>query len=769
MNTPKQRQHVGKSYKKVDAATILSGRAAYTEDLVSPHALVIKILRSPHAMAKILDIDLKSALRLPGVEAIYTYKDVPQVRFTLAGQSFPEPSAYDTLILNQYVRYVGDGVAIVVAVDEKTALQAMQMIRVTYDVMEPVLDIHTALDHPTVVHPEEDLHYNMPVGGDPKRNLACSYSRVTGDVEGELAKCDYVVEGTYFDQATSQSAMETFRTFCNIDQFGRLVCTSSTQIPFHARRHIARALQIPAAKVRVIKPRIGGGFGSKQTACTELYCAFVTWTLKKPAVLIYDRHEANNCSTSRHAREWQIRLGATKDGIIQVIDMVAISDAGAYGTHAFTTFTAGEHKSVPLYNKGKAVRYESNIVYTNHMAGGAFRGYGATEALWPLECAVTKLAKKMGMDEIELRLKNLINVGETSLVYAPDEVLESGLLKEAIARAKEMARWDERPHSWQIDDTHRGGLGIALAFQGSGVANVDTASVEIKLQDDGYYTLYTGSTDMGTGSNTVLMQMACEVLGCPMEHMTCYEADTDVVPFDPGSYASSTTYVTGTAAKLAAEDLRAKLIRTFAKYMEVSESDIEFDGIMAHTKDGKQTMTTQELAPKLMVSFGHEAEQLVGFATWGSHTSPPPFMVGIAEVSVDTETGQVTPLDYYAVVDCGTVVNPALAKVQAEGGIVQGIGMALTEDIRYSPKGRLETNNFMTYKIPTRLDMGRLHVDFVESHEPTGAFGVKSIGEVVINTSCPAIQGAILNACGAELTTLPMNSEKVFQALMAKE
>lgn len=769
MNTPKPRQHVGKSYKKVDAATILSGRAAYTEDLVPPHALVIKILRSPHAMAKIVDIDLKSALRLPGVEAIYTYKDVPQVRFTLAGQSFPEPSAYDTLILDQYVRYVGDGVAIVVAVDEKTALQAMQMIRVTYDVMEPVLDIHTALDHPTVVHPEEDLHYNMPVGGDPKRNLACSYSRVTGDIEGELAKCDYVVAGTYFDQATSQSAMETFRTFCNIDQFGRLVCTSSTQIPFHARRHIARALQIPAAKVRVIKPRIGGGFGSKQTACTELYCAFVTWTLKKPAVLIYDRHEANNCSTSRHAREWQIRLGATKDGIIQVIDMVAISDAGAYGTHAFTTFTAGEHKSVPLYNKGKAVRYESNIVYTNHMAGGAFRGYGATEALWPLECAVTKLAKKMGMDEIELRLKNLINVGETSLVYAPDEVLESGLLKEAIARAKEMARWDERPHSWQIDDTHRGGLGIALAFQGSGVANVDTASVEIKLQDDGYYTLYTGSTDMGTGSNTVLMQMACEVLGCPMEHMTCYEADTDVVPFDPGSYASSTTYVTGTAAKLAAEDLRAKLIRTFAKYMDVSEADIEFDGIMAHTKDGKQTMTTQELAPKLMVSFGHEAEQLVGFATWGSHTSPPPFMVGIAEVSVDTETGQVTPLDYYAVVDCGTVVNPTLAKVQAEGGIVQGIGMALTEDIRYSPKGRLETNNFMTYKIPTRLDMGRLHVDFVESHEPTGAFGVKSIGEVVINTSCPAIQGAILNACGAELTTLPMNSEKVFQALMAKE
>ncbi|SUP43502.1 xanthine dehydrogenase family protein molybdopterin-binding subunit [Veillonella criceti] len=764
-----KRKHVGRSYKKVDASTILSGRPAYTEDFIPPHALVIKIMRSPYAMAKIIDIDLKAALRIPGVEAIFTYKDVPKTRFTLAGQSYPEPSAYDSLILDQYVRYVGDAVAIVVAKDEKTAIQAMQVIHVKYDVMEPVLDIHTALDHPTVVHPEDDLHYNIPVGGDPKRNLACSYSRVAGDLEGELAKCDYVVEETYFDQATLQTAMETFRTFCTIDQFGRLVCTSSTQIPFHVRRHIARALEIPATKIRVIKPRIGGGFGSKQTACTELYCAFVTWTLKKPAVLVYTRHEASNCSTSRHAREWKVRLGATKDGIIQVIDMVATSDAGAYGTHAFTTFTAGEHKSVPLYNKGKAVRYESNIVYTNHMAGGAFRGYGATEALWPLECAVTKLAKAMGMDESELRLKNLIGVGETSLVYEPDEVLESGLLKEAIAKAKKMARWDERPHSWQIDETHRGGLGMALAFQGSGVAKIDTASVEIKLQDDGYYTLYTGSTDMGTGANTILMQMACEVLGCPLDHMTCYEADTDVVPFDPGSYASSTTYVTGTAAKLAAEDLKAKIIRAFARYLEVPEEEIEFDGVMANTKDGRKSMTTQELAPKLMVSLGHSPEQLVGFATWGSHTSPPPFMVGIAEVSVDMETGQVTPLDFYAVVDCGTIVNPALARVQAEGGIVQGIGMALTEEIRYSSCGLLETNNFMSYKIPTRRDMGRIHVDFVESHEPTGAFGVKSIGEVVINTSCPAIQGAILNACGAELTTLPMISEKVFQALMAKE
>lgn len=756
-------KHVGKGYKKIDSAMILSGRAVYTEDLVPAHALVIKVLRSPHAFARIVTIDTTAAMRVPGVVAIYTYKDVPQRRFTLAGQSYPEPSAYDKLLLEPLVRYVGDEVAFVVAESEKAAKQAMWLIKVTYDVLEPVLDIHTALDHPSVVHPEEDLHYNFPVGGDPKRNLACSYNHVVGDVEGELAKCDYVVEETYFDQAASQTAMETFRTFCTIDQFGRLVCTSSTQIPFHVRRHIAHALDIPASKVRVIKPRIGGGFGSKQTACTELICAFVTWTLKKPAVLILDRKEAMNCSTSRHAREWKVRLGATKDGIIQVIDMVAISDAGAYGTHAFTTFTAGEHKSVPLYNKGKAVRYSSNIVYTNHMPGGAFRGYGATEALWPLECAVTKLAKKMGIDEIELREKNLINVGETSLVYAPDEVLESGNLKEAIAKVKTMARWDERLKSWQIDEHHRGGLGIALAFQGSGIANIDNATVEIRLNDEGNYILYTGSTDMGTGSNTVLLQMACEVLGCPMEAMSCYEADTDVVPFDPGSYASSTTYVTGTAAKLAAEELRQKIMQQFATLLETDTANIDFDGLTARTLDDGRTMTTKEMAAKLSV--GPTCGQLSATATFGSHTSPPPFMASIAEVSVDTQTGQVVPIEFYSVVDCGTIVNPTLAKVQAEGGIVQGIGMALYEEVRYSQAGQLETNNFMLYKIPDRTDTGKVTVDFVESYEPTGAFGVKSIGEVVINTSCPAIQGAILNACGAEPTELPMIPEVVFEAM----
>ena len=759
-------KHIGKSYDKVDAKGILSGKPSYTGDFVPKDALIIKVLRSPHAQAKIKSIDTSKAKLIPGVEAIFTYEDVPNTRFTLAGQTYPEPSAYDALILDSVVRYVGDEVALVVAKDEATALKAMPLIKVEYEVQKPVFDLRTAMDHETVVHPEDDILNHIPVGQDYKRNICVSYHKRVGDIEAELAKCDYVVEGTYFDQATRQSAMEPFQSFGYIDHLGRIVIVSSTQIVFHVRRHIARALGIPASKIRVIKPRIGGGFGSKQTACTELMTAFVTWKLQKPCYLLYDRTEAQTCSTTRHAREWYIRVGATKDGIIQVIDMDSITDAGAHATHCFTTTTAGEHKSVPLYNKAKAVHYGTEGVYMNHTPGGAFRGYGATEALWPLECAINRLADEMEIDPAELRQKNLIAAGERSLVYDPDEIMDSGLFQETVNKVKEMARWDERPHSWDIDERYRGGLGMALALQGSGVANIDVASVEIRLGDDGNYTLYTGSSDMGMGANTILTQMACEALGCPMESMTVVESDTDIVPFDPGSYASSTTYVTGTAAKMAAEELREKIINKLAQFMDVKPEDIDFDGLVGTTKDGTKKMSVQELAPKLLV--GTTSEQLTGFATWGSHTSPPPFMASIAEVKVDKQTGQIIPLHMYNCVDCGTVVNPKLARVQVEGGAVQAIGMALYEDVRYSSNGRLETNNFMTYKIPTRQDIGELHTAFVESYEESGAYGVKSIGEIVINTACPAIQHAVKNAVGADIRTLPMTPEKVFMGMDEK-
>ena len=765
---PKSFKVIGKSFDKVDSKFILSGQPAYTEDFIPPRTLIVKAMRSPHAFAKIVKIDVEKAKKLPGIADIFTYKDVPNRRFTLAGQSYPEPSAYDMLILDQVVRYVGDEVALIVAEDEKTAKRAMSYIRVEYEVMDPVLDAKQAIGHPSVVHDEDNIHFNFDfVKPDVKRNIACSYHHKVGDIESALAECDYVVEESYFTQATEQSMMEPFKTYCHFDHFGRLVIISSTQVPFHVRRHVAWALGIPANKIRVIKPRIGGGFGAKQTLCTEIMCAFVAWKLQKPVAMIYDRHEAANCSTTRHARHWDVRIGATKDGIVQVIDMYALSDAGAYGSHAFTTFTAGEHKSVVLYNKGKAVGYCSDIVYTNHAAGGAFRGYGATEALWPLECAINELAHKMGVDPGELRLKNVIQVGEEPVGFkGHDEKLASGNFSEAIRKVMDMSGWNDRPHSWEIDETHRGGMGMAMALQGSGIAKIDTAAVDIRLSEEGFYTLYTGSTDMGTGANTVLIQIACEMLGCPFENMGIYEADTDVVPFDPGSYASSTTYVTGTAAKLAALDLKNKIIARFAKEFGVSEEEVEFDGVVGRTIDGTQEMTVSKLQTMLLAR--PDCEQLMGSATFGSHTSPPPFMVSVAEVSVNTETGKVTPLNFYGVLDVGTVINPKLARVQAEGGIVQGIGQALYEEVRYTDTGRLETNNFMLYKIPTRMDIGKVHVDFVSSYEPTGGVGAKSIVEVVINTSCPAIQDAIYAAVGVPLRELPMTAERVFMAMKEK-
>lgn len=755
--------YIGKSFPKVDALAIMTGAPVYTEDLIPAHTLVIKVLRSPHAFARIHNIQTETAKKVPGVAAIYTYHDTPDIRYTLAGQTYPEPSAYDKMLLDPIVRYVGDEVAFVVAKDEKTALKALRLIKVAYTVMTPVLDYEKAKAHHSIIHNEDTIHFNFPVGQDVKRNIACSYTKEVGNVEKELSQCDYVAENTYRCQATQQSMMETFRTFCYIDHMGRLVCVSSTQIPFHVRRQLAHVLEIPASRIRVIKPRIGGGFGAKQTACTEIICAFATWQLKKPTSLIYDRHESQNCSTSRHARTWHIRVGADKAGFIRAIDMQCVSDAGAYGSHAWTTFTAAEHKSLPLYNKAYAVRYTGEMMYTNHMPGGAFRGYGATEADYALESAVNKLAHLMGRDEVDLRLQNIIEAGETCLIYPAGEVLGSSSLKECIRKGMTMIGWNSRPHHWQVNGHTVGGLGVALGMQGSGIAGIDTASVEIRLGDDGCYTLYTGSADMGTGSNTILKQMAAEVLGCTLEQITVYEADTDIVPFDSGSYASSTTYVTGMAVKKAAEQLLERIMKRFASELVAPEGKLDFDGWQAKNMIDGRRLTLGELGVALTSRV--DCEQLNGFATFGSSVSPPPFIVGFAEVHVDLDTGKVIPVDFVGIVDCGTVINPALVKVQTEGGIVQGIGMALYEEVRYTDKGNLETNNFMLYKIPTRQDVGVVRADYVESYEPTGPYGVKSIGEVVINVSCPAIQNAIENAVGVHLSQLPFTPERVYNAL----
>jgi len=753
---------VGKGISKVDGIAIATGKPVYTDDLVMSNALVVKILRSPYAFARIKSIDISKAEKLEGVECILTYKDVPNIRFTSAGQSYPEPSPYDRLILDEIVRYVGDEVAVIAAVDEKTALKAMKLIKAEYEIFEPVLNFEEAEGHKTIVHPEEDLHCNFDIGMKKDKNIVSSQKVEIGDVEEELKKCHVVVEETCYTQAQAHAMMETYRAFSYLDHTGRLVVVSSTQIPFHVRRKLSRALQLPSGKIRVIKPRIGGGFGGKQTAVAEIFPAIVTLKTGMPAKIVYERKETFYCSNSRHAMRLKVRLGADREGYIRAIDIQGLSDTGAYGEHASTVFAVAGSKTLPLYNKTKAVRFMGNVVYTNKMPAGALRGYGATQGTFALESAVNKLAEELKMDPAEIRLKNLIKEGETCLTF-DGNLLGSSSLHSCIEKGKALIGWNEKYPRREAGSNKVRAVGMAVTMQGSGIAGIDTASAEVRLNDDGNFTLLIGATDMGTGCDTILAQMAAEVLEVSMESIIVNAADTDVSPYDPGSYASSTTYVTGMAVVNAAEELKKQIMRNGARLLEVSPEEVEYDGKNVRTIEGDKAISLEKLAELLVLGAGKL--QLVGNATYASPVSPPPFVAGFAEVEVDKETGKVELLDYVAVVDCGTVINPNLARIQVEGGIVQGIGMAMFEDVRYDERGNLQTNSFMQYKIPCRKDIGNITVAFEESFEPTGPFGAKSIGEVVINTPSPAIAHAVYNAVGVRITSLPVTPEKVFMGM----
>ncbi len=748
---------VGKPIPKIDGMAIATGKPVYTEDLALKDALIVKILRSPHAFAEIISIDVTRAQQLEGVECVLTYKDVPDARFTLAGQSYPEPSPYDRLILDKIARYVGDEVAIVAAVDEKTALKALKLIKVQYKVLEPVLDFEKAAEG-SVIHPE-DVHCNFDIGMLKDKNIVSRQYTEMGNVMEELEKCEVLVEETYYTQAQAQAMMETHRSFTSLDHMGRLVVTASTQIPFHVRRLLSRALKIPASRIRVIKPRIGGGFGAKQTACTEIFPAIVTLKTGKPAVIVYERKETMSCSTSRHSMRVTVKMGADKEGFIRAIDIQGLSDTGAYGEHASTVFSLVGDKTLPLYNKTKAVRFMGDVVYTNKMPAGALRGYGATQGTFAVESTINKLAEKLNMDPSELRLKNLIKEGENSL-YHYEHMIGSSTLHKCIETGKKLIGWDEKYPRMDMGNGKVRAVGMAVTMQGSGIAGIDTASAEVRLNDDGNYTLLIGSTDMGTGSDTILTQMAAEILNTSMDKFNVIAADTDVSPYDPGSYASSTTYVTGMAVIMAAEELKEKIMESGAQMLGIPVENVEFtgDSVKAVNKEGH--ISVSKIA-ELMV-LGDYKKQLSGFATYGSKVSPPPFIAGFAEVEADLETGKFELLQFIAVTDCGTVINPNLARIQVEGGIVQGIGMAMYEDVRYDYKGRMQTNSFMQYKIPARNDVKNIQVVFEESYEPTGPFGAKSVGEVVVNTPSPAIAHAVYNATGVWVTKLPITPEKLF-------
>ena len=753
---------INQPVRKKDSMQLLLGKPVYVEDIAPKDALAVKLLRSPHANAIVEEINVSVAKKVPGVVDIYTWEDVPKQRFAIAGQTYPEPSPYDRLILDRHVRFVGDVVAIIAAENEKAALKAMKLIKVKYKILEPVLDFHQAKDNEILVHPEEDWLAQVPVGGDAKRNLVASEISGDGDVDAVLADCDEVLEHAYHMRSFNQAMMETFRTYTELDRYGRLHVISSTQIVFHVRRILSRVLGIPKSKIRVEKPRIGGGFGAKQTAVSEVYPAFVTLKTGRPAQLIFTREESQLAGSPRHEMEVRVRLGADKDGHIRGLDLYTLSNSGAYGEHGPTTVGLSGHKSIPLYTGGlEAFRFGYDVVYTNTMAAGAYRGYGATQGIFALETSVNELAEKLGIDPTIIREKNMLREGMKMPAYY-GETANACALDKCMARCKELFHWDEK---YPVRDMGNGKVraaGVAMAMQGSCISNVDVGSATVKLADDGTFNLIIGAADMGTGCDTILAQMVAECMDCSVDDVAVFGADTDASPYDSGSYASSTTYITGKAVEMACAKLKTQLCGIAAGMLGCSTEEVVFENGRVKQINTEKSVSLAEISVKDQVNNDIAA---VATASHSSPVSPPPYMVGMVEIELDKDTGEVKILDYVAVVDCGITINPALARIQTEGGIVQGIGHTLFENITYDRNGRPIESSFLQYKVPTRLDMGHLRVEFENSYEPTGPFGAKSIGEIVINTPAPAIAHAIYRATGVWHRELPITPEKILMSM----
>ncbi|MBE5704116.1 MAG: aldehyde oxidase [Ruminococcus sp.] len=758
-------KYVNKPVPKTDAMSLVTGKPVYTDDLAPSDCLIVKILRSPHANAWVEEIKTDAAKKIEGIACVLTYEDVSHKRFTLAGQTAPEISPWDRYIIDNHVRFVGDPVAIVAGETEEAVDKALKRIKVKYRVEKAVLDIHTAKDNPILVHPEDDWYMPIPAGGDNKRNLCSSNVEEVGDVDAMLEKCAYTVDQVYHTKANQQTMMETFRTYCYMDHFQRLTVVSSTQIPFHIRRIVGNALNIPSSKVRVIKPRIGGGFGAKQSSVSEVFPALVTWVTGRPSKIVFSRKESMIASSPRHEMEVHIRMGADENGIVKAIDLYTLSNTGAYGEHGPTTVGLSGHKSIALYRHTEAYRFAYDVVYTNMQAAGAYRGYGATQGIFAVESAADELAHKMGMDPVKFRELNMPMEGEALPGYPDVPINGSCTMDKCLARAKEMIGWDEKYPFRDMGNGKVRGVGIAMAMQGSSIAGIDVGGADIKLNEDGSYTLALGCSDMGTGCDTILAQMAADCLDTDMKNIVVFSVDTDISPYDSGSYASSTTYATGNAVIQACGELRKRIHAFGAQMLGVSAEDSDFDGEKVRTEDGKE-VTLQQIAGKATCGVCSELQVVKEYS---SPISPPPFMVGAAEVEVDKETGQIDVIDYVGVIDCGTPINPNLARVQAEGGIGQGIGMVLYEDVQYTDKGKIRNNSFMQYKIPNRMDIPRVRIEFESSYEKTGPFGAKSIGELVIDTPCPAIANAVYNATGVRVRELPITPEKVVMGILARE
>jgi putative selenate reductase molybdopterin-binding subunit len=759
---------IGQPERRVDAVKLATGRGTFVDDLHVPDLLHARILHSPHAHARIRRIDASQARAMPGVVAVLTHEDVPRVPYTTAGQGWPEPSPLDTVVLDAKVRFVGDRVAVVAAEDPELAARACQAIKVDYEVLPALFDPEKAMgpDAP-VIHDEPDARGIK----DAARNLAAEIVAEVGSLERGLAEAERAFEGTYRVGYVQQASIEPHITITWLDEDHRLVVRTSTQVPFHVRRIIAPLLGIPVRRIRVIKPRVGGGFGGKQEILIEDLCGLLTLRTGRPVRLEYTREEELTAARTRHPQIVRIRSGV-RDGRFTALEMHVLENTGAYGTHALTVMSVTGHRSLALY-RCPNLRYEARAVYTNLAVAGAFRGYGCPQGFFALESHVDEIAQALGEDPLAFRERNHVREGDEQPIAEVlgegregfRQVIRSCGLPEAVRLGAEAIGWERerrlRPHG----GSRRRGVGMALAMQASGIPGVDMGAASLKMNEDGSFNLLVGATDIGTGSDTMFCQVAAETLGVGVEKIIPYSSDTDMTPFDPGAYASSTTYISGRAVEKAARIVLGQILEVGGRLLGEKPEDLVAHGGRVCARDGR-AVTYEDIC--LSSLYQKDQFQIMGTASHMSYDSPPPFAAVFALVEVDTETGLVEVLRIVEAVDCGQVVNPRMAEGQVEGAAVQSLGYALYERMPFDAQGRMLFRSFRDYTIAAAPDIPEIVTILVPTHEPTGPFGAKAVAEIPINGPAPAIANAVAHATGARLRDLPLTPDRVLAALKSR-
>jgi putative selenate reductase molybdopterin-binding subunit len=763
---------VGKPARKVDAIKLVTGKPCFVADIELRGMLHAQILTSPHAHARIKRIDTSRARALAGVHAVLTYQDVPRVPYTTAGQSWPEPGPHDQYSLDNTVRFVGDRVAVVAAETPEIARRAIDLIEVEYEVLPAVLDMRDAMkpDAPCI-HPEPESYHIY----DAARNIAAHIEAEVGNIEQGFATADLVVEGEYCVPQVQQTPLENHVVITYWDEDDRLVVRSSTQVPYHVRRIIAPVIGLPPRRIRVIKPRIGGGFGVKQEVLIEDLAAHLTIATGRPVKLEYTREEEFRSSRSRHPQILYMKTGVKWDGTIVANEMRVLANTGAYGTHALTVQSNTGSKSLPIYRAAN-IHFVADVVYTNLPPPGAFRGYGAPQGFFALESHMDEVAKRLGMDPVEFRRKNWLRVGDPNpLAQALGEgregfvqIVQSCGLEECVRIGQEAIGWtslrDPLAQKEGGSKTRRRGVGMAIAMHGTAIPGLDMGAASIKLNDDGSFNVLVGATDLGTGSDTVLAQIAAEVLGCAIDDIIIYSSDTDFTPFDTGAYASSTTYISGGALKKAAEEVRAQMIEVAARMLNATPDSLRCADRRITASDGRSVTLAEVALHSLHVE---NQRQIMATASRMSYDSPPPFAAQFAEVEVDMETGQVRVLKAVSAVDCGRAINPATAAGQIEGGTTQALGYGTCEEMAYDEHGALLTTDLRRYHIYTAADMPVMQTFLVETSDPYGPFGAKAVAEIPLDGMAPAIANAVANAIGVRVRAIPLTPERVLRAIKA--